>query len=1522
MRNMNIIFRLLLSFILISGLAVAGSYEADEGEPTAQLTSISDALAEENSGEEYSLAPVNPEFLEYQEQMDKKENTDKLLFSALRASTSEAEADAEPETEAYTTGLNPAPVDLSRLKAVENTGNSDSFEPFYDLRALGRVSPVKDQKDSGSCWTYGTYASLESYLLPSETWDFSENNMKNMLSPYYSESFDYFGGGFTLMSAAYLARWSGPVVETDDPYDPHSSVSPEGLPAVKHVQEILFIPDRQGALDNKNIKSALQEYGAVASSMYVDLTCFDPVNNSYYYAGQEFSNHLVAIVGWDDSFDKNKFNPAAPGDGAFIVKNSWGPDWGEDGYFYISYYDSKIGRDNAVYTAENLSGYDSVYQYDPLGWVNSFGYAGNRFAWAANLFTAEENETLDAVSFYTTDSGAEYEVYIYIDPVSGPVNPEGPEASENGTFAYAGYHTVRLDKVVPLTEGQDFSVVIRLSAPDYGYPVALECPVEEYSSQASSYAGESYVSPDGISWVDLSTIFKDSNACIKAFTETEEVPEAAFVRNITSGAAPLTVSFFDASRNSPESWEWDFGDGTGSTEQNPVHTYPESGIYTVTLSVENEFGNDITSQEDCVSVGEKTATLYVDDNVSDTAPGTDTASDTYSSIQEAVDRAAAGSMIIVRNGRYNETVNVDKTLTIRSEYGPESTVVQSDNPEDCVFYVTADSVNISGFTIVGAGDYSNGLLSNFGIILYNVRESNICNNILTDNLLGICLYGSSDNTVKANNASSNIHTGIYLYDSYNNTLRKNKAISNGCGIFLGASGGNRLHCNEMRNNGYNLQIIDFDSLNDIDKSNTVDFKPVYHIVGKSDLEINASSRAGAVFCIDCQNVTVRDLDLENNYWGVVLCNTGTFLLENNTLANNNIGMYLLNSGNGKIINNGAVSNGECGFLFENACENTIENNTADSNMLYGLYLGSSWGNTLKNNKMSDNYFNFGAEGLLEPNRIETSNLVDGKPIYFYVNEPGEIVLDSSSNAGTAYFISCQNVSVRDLVLENNVCGIYLCNTSEARLENNIVSDNLFGIYLENTDGCMLTKNSASNNDAGIYVFSSENTRVADNALSENGYGICLVASSDNSLIDNIASENYNGVYAFESENNTFAENLANYNFEGIYLESSDNNKLINNEASGNSYGIDLTFSKNNILEANIANLNYYGLSMWVSDNNTAVDSDSSLNLMGILLWVSENNNLINNTVLMNLYGVCLMDENKGIGDKTSPDGNILTSNVVSYNFGTGILFDESYGNLIYNNSFNNIQNVEDENLNTWNSSKIGNYWSDYKGEDLDGDGIGDTPYVINPHTGSLDYLPVIRLFDFPALIEASISEKQETQGYKDISEEIAGSLWTVEASQEDVSADTKTGFSLNSPESEASGGVFEPWKYSVMAASGVEPGVDLSDAGSNLEKEQDNDFSRNYEISRKIEVSRGMSLLAGNEEPENSRNTNKAVIEFRVSKAWTEENNIDISTVVLKKSHDGVWTPFETVVTGEDEEYYFFEAEALDFPGTLPWNQK
>lgn len=469
--------------------------------------------SEKNIVTEPVLSPKNPDFVKY--------HADKIYTQPLSSSKN------------HKKGFVPSPVDLSSLSKISSL--DISAPAYYDLRALNKVTSVKDQGEAGVCWTFATYGSLESYLMPGENRDFSENNMKNLLSSSYPEGFDRYpnDGGNSFMSTAYLARWSGPVEETDDPYSTYSGVSPGNLAIQKHVQDVLFIPNRESSLDNTEIKSAILQYGTLATSMYFDDTCYYASNNSYYYNGSSISDHAVSIVGWNDNYNKNNFSSVPPGNGAFIVKNSWSTYWGDNGYFYVSYYDSNIGKDNAAFTAETTENYENIYQYDPLGWVLSSGYS-NPIAWCANVFTAKSNETLEAISFYTTDSNCAYEIYIYIDPKSGPLSQKGPVLSKTGTIPVAGYHTIPLGSEIQLKTSQKFSIALKLTTPNFGYPIAIEMPLADWSSKATANSGESFISEDGSDWEDVTVSFPDTNVCIKAFTDPESLPDNTAPSSITN----------------------------------------------------------------------------------------------------------------------------------------------------------------------------------------------------------------------------------------------------------------------------------------------------------------------------------------------------------------------------------------------------------------------------------------------------------------------------------------------------------------------------------------------------------------------------------------------------------------------------------------------------------------------------------------------------------------------------------------------------------------------------------------------------------------------------------------------------------------------------------------------------------------------------------------------------------------------------------------------------------------------------
>ena len=439
--------------------------------------------------------------------------------------------ESAPLNPAYAEYLNKAYSTNSKdsLKLGSNSNKygympSGSSKPpsSYDLRTKNRLTSVKAQGDSDSCWAFATYGSLESNLKATEStdFDFSENNLKNQSG----FDVDPNGAGNANMSIAYLSRWAGPVSEMDDPYNNTSTSSPEKL-AQRHVQEVL----RFGYVDNyTNIKQAIMKGGAVFTTMRYQDNNYNSNYMTYFYRGSEPTNYAVDIVGWDDNFDKNLFfNTSSEiplGNGAFIARNSLGSSWGDNGYFYISYYDSLIGLENVVFNnAEPLSNYSSVYQYDPLGQTTSVQFRSNpNIAWFANVFTANSNDVLSAISFYTNYPNSKYEIWLY-DYDRGTFTKN--KSLNSGTMEYAGYHTVKAAKDITLMTGSRFAVAVKLTTPgENPYPLALEEPVAGYSSLAKSEIGQSFVSSDGEAWTDLKdTDYSNANVCLKVFTAPKTV---------------------------------------------------------------------------------------------------------------------------------------------------------------------------------------------------------------------------------------------------------------------------------------------------------------------------------------------------------------------------------------------------------------------------------------------------------------------------------------------------------------------------------------------------------------------------------------------------------------------------------------------------------------------------------------------------------------------------------------------------------------------------------------------------------------------------------------------------------------------------------------------------------------------------------------------------------------------------------------------------------------------------------------
>lgn len=407
-------------------------------------------------------------------------------------------------------------VEDNQLQANDLSESTTIVPTRYDLREKYRISDIRNQGNYGTCWSFAALSAIESVLLPEETLQFSVDHM-TLTNGFNLKQND--GGEYTI-GMAYLASWKGPVYEADDPYGDEET--DDTLNAVKHVQEMQIIDGK----DYEKIKEAVFQYGGVQTSIYNALRSSQSksayYNNDTYgycYIGTQKPNHDVVIIGWDDSYPKENFTMDLEGDGAFICQNSWGDDFGEDGVFYISYYDTNVGTHNVVYTAiEETDNYDHIYQSDLCGWVGHLGY-NKESIYGANVFTAESDENIVAAGFYATGRDSEYEIYIvrnFEDETS--FDEKIPVAS--GKLGNAGYYTIDFDQKIEVQAGERYAVVLHIKTPGAIHPLAIEYRADDATKNVILDDGEGYISVSGAEWENVMNV-EACNICIKAFSKNQ-----------------------------------------------------------------------------------------------------------------------------------------------------------------------------------------------------------------------------------------------------------------------------------------------------------------------------------------------------------------------------------------------------------------------------------------------------------------------------------------------------------------------------------------------------------------------------------------------------------------------------------------------------------------------------------------------------------------------------------------------------------------------------------------------------------------------------------------------------------------------------------------------------------------------------------------------------------------------------------------------------------------------------------------
>ena len=399
---------------------------------------------------------------------------------------------------------------------------------------------VKNQNPYGTCWSFATIAASESSLWK-EGLSTSKCNLSELHLAYFmshsvadplggtkGDSFvhtdSWLEGGNSQLAGLKLATWSGPVAESTLAYSKaKESLSVSSSLAYKslfHLENTAWIP-----MQNRNtVKTLLKRYGACAASYYHD-DYYLSAKGAYYKPYGTSSNHEITIVGWDDNYSKNNFGTYKPSsNGAWLVKNSWGTNWGNNGYFWISYEDSVLKSMTAkFFDYAKASTYNRNYQYD--GATSGGGATfGSNTIYAANVFTSKSTEDLKAVGYGVVDSNYKVTIKVYKNAKNGPTSGT-LMTSKTINNPSAGFHTAKLPKTVELTKGTKFSIVVLYQATS-GKAVAMadgkSTSTSWFTAKNAASAGQSYAKSGSSTsqWQDVSKL--GYNFCIKGFTKTKK----------------------------------------------------------------------------------------------------------------------------------------------------------------------------------------------------------------------------------------------------------------------------------------------------------------------------------------------------------------------------------------------------------------------------------------------------------------------------------------------------------------------------------------------------------------------------------------------------------------------------------------------------------------------------------------------------------------------------------------------------------------------------------------------------------------------------------------------------------------------------------------------------------------------------------------------------------------------------------------------------------------------------------------
>lgn len=284
--------------------------------------------------------------------------------------------------------------------------------------------------------------------------------------------------------------------------------------------------------------------------------------------------------------------------------------------------------------------------------------------------------------------------------------------------------------------------------------------------------------------------------------------------------------------------------------------------------------------------------------------------------------------------------------------------------------------------------------------------------------------------------------------------------------------------------------------------------------GNHNITSVSTSTGEGIYLNHRSGVTVKDCGISNFSHGIV-----SFYSSNNHINGNN------------------VSGNSIGIALASSPDYDFSQNDVFDNLLAGFSLSYSPNGYFRSNAVSGSRYNLAMSGANAQDYIQdidTSNTVNGKPIYYLVNEENRII-DASSNAGFVGVVNSRDITIRDLKLTNNLSGVLFVNVNDSKIENVTTSNNRVGINLIWSSANTLNKNTALNNDGAEW----------------GSFGIVLGYSYHNTTTDNKVSSSFVGIYLANSSYNTLDGNEVSGNPYGIYFTGSNYNKVFHNNFLNN-----------------------------------------------------------------------------------------------------------------------------------------------------------------------------------------------------------------------------------------------------------------------------------------------------------------------------------------------------------------------------------